>query len=90
MTAYPMQSANDVCHLRTEHTSVAVDLVYDNESEVGEKFSPGRMMRQHSVVKHVWICEDYVPLVSKLLTHLCRSVTIICPSHYREVRIEVL
>ncbi len=71
------QAAQDVRHVRPEHTAVHVCLVDDHVAEIREDVAPAVVIRQEADVDHVRVGENHVRPLADLLSLLGRRVAVV-------------
>jgi hypothetical protein len=71
------QPAENVGHVRAEHSSVDVRLVHDHVAEVLEHVAPAVVVREYAHVEHVRVCEDDIGPFTDLPTALGLGVAVV-------------
>ena len=86
MTAYAAQPTYDVREMAPEHTSIGVQLVDDDETEVFEELRPSRMVRQDARVEHVGVAEHHVSAAADGAPGVLRRVAVVGEHAHLEPR----
>ena len=71
MTRDPAKTPQNVRDVRAEDAAISVDLIHDDEAELGEEPPPARVIRKDALVEHVGVREDRVSGLAELTA--CRA-----------------
>ena len=79
MTRDPAKTPQNVRDVRAEDAAISVDLIHDDEAELGEEPPPARVIRKDALVEHVGVREDRVSDFTQLSPRGPRRIAIVGP-----------
>ena len=87
MTRDPAKTPQNVRDVRAEDAAISVDLIHDDEAELGEEPPPASVIRKDALVEHVGVREDRVSELTQLSPRGPRRIAIVGPrrKHTREI-----
>ena len=77
MRAHATETSKDVGQVTAKHTTIRMELIDDDKSQVFEQLCPPRMMRQDTGVQHIRISQHEVSTVTHGASRILWGITII-------------